>query len=136
MIEPSRELQRAIRATLIADPAVVALVEPNMIRDAGTRPEKFPTIIHGEGQTVLEQITFSRKHVRCYLDLHVWTFEEGLSQAKIITGAVTNALATQPVINGFHLVDFLVSGCRFLRDPSGNIGHAVISTEALVEAAE
>ncbi|KAB0679525.1 tail completion protein gp17 [Aureimonas leprariae] len=136
MIEPSLELQRAIRARLVATPAVVALVDQAQIRDGFVRPESFPSILIGDGQTVLERVTYARRHVRTYADLHVFTHGEGLAGAKTVAAAVAGALATAPAIDGFRMIDFEISGVRYLRDPDHEAGHAVVSVEALVEAVQ
>lgn len=134
MIEPSLALQGAVRARLVDSEAVLALVPPSRIFDGRARPEQFPCITFGDGQTVLEVVTLSRKHVRVFLDLHCWTNEGGLAAVKTIAGAVSTALLTTPSMGG--LVDFFVAGTRFLRDPTAEIGHAVVSLEALVVGAE
>lgn len=135
MIEPTLALQKAIRAKLIADGTVTGLVGANSIFDGRTRPDDFPCVIIGDGQSVLERITYTRKHARLYLDAHVWTNEAGLHDVKTIAGAVSNALALAPEIEEHKLIDFLISGTQFLRDPAKEYGHAVIKIEALVEVA-
>ena len=133
MTEISLELQKAIRARLVATTAVTALVPATSIFDRSSRPEKFPCIIIGEAQTVLEPITFARQHVRAFLDLHVWTKEDSLVELKAISGTLQMALASKPVVQGVHLVDWSIRGARYMRDP-GEIGHGVITIEALANA--
>ncbi|MDY8111162.1 DUF3168 domain-containing protein [Fulvimarina sp. 2208YS6-2-32] len=132
MIDPSLDLQAAIRERLVNDAGVTALVTPRAIRDGGGRPDDFPTILFGPSQTVLEPITFSRHHVRCFVDLHVWTREVGTVMSKTIAAVAINALTVAPALAG--LLDFQVDGVRYLRDP-GDLGHAVISISALFEGA-
>lgn len=131
MIEASLELQKAIRSRLVSTPAVAALVPARSIFDRHTRPEKFPCIVIGEAQTILEPLTFARQHIRCFLDVHLWTDEDDLVGVKTIAGVVQKALAAKPAIDGLHVVDWMIRGVRFMRDP-GSIGHAVITVEALV----
>jgi hypothetical protein len=133
MTEPSLALQIAIRARLVASPAVLELVPADHIVDHSARPEAFPAIIIGDGRTALEDLTYSRNHVRVVADLHIWANETGLATVKEIAGAVTAALRTKPALTGLALVDFRVAGARYLRDPSGHHGHAVLSIEALLE---
>jgi hypothetical protein len=127
----SLELQKAIRARLVATPAVIALVSAASIFDKNTRPEKFPTIILGEAQTVNEPITLSRSHVRIFADVHIWTNDDSLVDVKTITGTVEKALAAKLSVEGFHVVDWSIRGARYMRDP-GAVGHAVLTVEALV----
>ena len=132
MIEPSLELQAAIRDRLIAHNPLTALVSPTSIRD-GLPAGVFPTISFQGSQTVLESITYSRKHVRVFQDLHVFTKETGSVAVKLIVAAMMNALAIAPAVPG--LLDFQVDSARYLRDP-GDIGHAVVTVSALVERVE
>jgi len=131
--EPSLALQTAIRARLINTPAVMALVDADRIIDGPARPETFPTIIIGEGQTVLEGHAGIVRNVRVYTDLHIWTVEAGLAVAKAIGGAVWQALGRALDVPGFTLTDGIhVTGLRSFRDPSGKHGHAVLTVEAIM----
>ena len=134
MIEPSLALQAALRTQLVSDENVVALVTPSSIRDGNARPDQFPCVIIGDAQTVLERIVFSRKHVRTTMDLHIWTRETGLAVVKTIAAAAMIGLSTTPLIDGFALLDHEVEGVRYLRDPGGEHGHAVVTVSALIEA--
>lgn len=131
MSEASLQLQMAIRARLLDTPAVAALVPATSIFDRNSRPEKFPCIIIGDAQTVLEPLTLTRSHVRIFADLHVWTNEDSLVDVKFISGEVQRSLSPKLTVEGFHVVDWLIRGARFMRDP-GEFGHAVITVEILV----
>jgi len=96
-------------------------------------PMGFPAIIIGDGQTVRADLTYARRHVRVVADLHAWTIEGGLALVKGIAGAIEATLRTKPALTSHHLVDVRVSGTRYLRDPAGEHGHAVVSIEALLE---
>jgi hypothetical protein len=131
MAEPSLAVQLAIWNLLVASEAVTATVPAERIFEHQARPEEFPCIVIGDGQTVNESTTLSRRHVRVFADTHIWTNEEGLSNVKTIAGNVAAALRTKASIEGFHVVDWKVTGTRFLRDP-GEIGHAIVTVETLV----
>ena len=131
MTEPSLACQIAIRQRLVGASAVTDLVPAASIFDGPTRPELFPCIIVGTGQTVLEPITLTRSHIRVFLDVHTWTKETGLETVKTIAGAAQEALKAKSSIEGFRVVDWLVTGTRFMRDPA-EIGHAVTTVEALL----
>lgn len=131
MIEPTLELQRAIGERLVGSSIVTALVAPSSIVDGPRRPEEFPSIIFHAAQTVAEPLTFGRNHARVYTDLHVWTGDGGHVLAKQIVGAIREALRSPLTLQDIDLVDFSLSGARFMRDPSGN-GHAVVTIEALI----
>lgn len=132
MTEPSLGLQKTVRGILVAS-SVTTLVAPTAIMDRGTRPEVFPCVILGDGQTVLEGASYSRKLVRVFLDLHLWTKGSDLASVKVLAGAVSNALAdVKPAVEDHDTVDFKVASTRFMRDPSGEYGHAVVTVEALL----
>lgn len=133
IVEPSFALQKAIRRALISSDDVTSRVPAGSIIDGTRRPEDFPSIIIGEGQTVNDGLNYSRSMVRVFLDLHVWTMGEALADTKETVAAIAAALEEEPTVEGVELVDFLLSGTRFLRDPVGLYGHAIVSIEALVE---
>lgn len=133
MTEPSLALQIAIRSALISSSAVLDLVPADHIVDHSARPEAFPAILIGDGQTMRADLTYSRRHIRVVSDLHVWTVEGGLAVAKEIVGTVEAALRSKPALTSHRLVDFRLVGTRFLRDPAGEHGHGVVTVEALLE---
>ncbi len=134
MIEPTLALQTAIRAALVASPAVTALVPADHIRSGSTRPDKTPAIIMSDGNTALAGHDYrSQRTAWVYLDLHVWTLDAGQDAAKEIAGAVTAALDTPNVtIAGGFCDHFRVTTSRFPRDPDPAYGHGVLSVEALI----
>lgn len=134
MIEPSLALQTAIYERLIGDADVLALVDAANIRDGSTRPDRFPSIIVGDGQTVLEGDQYAGwLNVTAHHDIHIWTFEEGLTGAKGIAGAVWRALMPRLTVPGWRLTDgHHVEGIRYLRDPAQSHGHAVVSVSAFM----
>ncbi|MDH6268269.1 hypothetical protein M2360_003674 [Rhizobium sp. SG_E_25_P2] len=133
MLEPTLALQTAIRAALIASPAVTALVPADHIRSGSTRPDKTPTIIMSGGQTILHGHDYAAQRAAwVYLDLHVWTLNEGEQRAKEIAFAVTQALDMPMTIQGGLCDHFEVTGCVYPRDPDPAYGHGVLSVEALI----
>ncbi len=133
MTEPSLALQKAIRARLLDTPDVLALVPDAHIRDGAARPEQFPAIIIGDGQTILEGHYPSYCNVTVHADLHFWVVEDGLEAAKTIADATWRALDRSLDVPGFDLTDGIrVEATRYMRDPSGQHGHAVMSVRALM----
>ena len=124
-VEPSLAIQRAMRARLIAAPAVTALVPAERIFDGRWRTEQLPCIIIGEGSVLYS-----------YLDVHVWAREEGFELAKEITGAIRTALKQAPWTAEGHIVHGItVSKARFIRGKDAENAHAIISVDAIMQGA-
>ncbi|WP_333822428.1 DUF3168 domain-containing protein [Pinisolibacter sp.] len=121
-------LQTLVRARLIASPDLVALVPADHVLDKNDRPEVFPCILIGEGQTLPDE-GLARDRFAVTLDVHVWAEEPGLATVKTIAHAVRQALVLPFVILRFHVVDLRIASTRFMRDPAG-YGHAVVTVEA------
>ena len=136
MSEPSLDLQKAIRARLAASSAVTSLVPATAIMDRNWRPEVFPCILIGEGQTLAPE-GLARSRFVVYADLHLWQSDPSLSSVKTIASAVRDALADGPrALDGFYVADLFVHGSRFMRDPDGVHSHGVMTLSAtLVELA-
>ncbi|GHA34985.1 hypothetical protein GCM10007989_33620 [Devosia pacifica] len=133
MTEPSLALQMAIRARLVASPHVMELVEPPNIRDGGTRPEAFPSIILGSAQVETAGHYRTYRNVTVYLDLHIWG--ETLEATKNVGAAVSKALFGEPDVPGFDLTNGLsVERSIYMTDPSA-CGHGVVSLRALMGGA-
>ena len=134
MIEPSLALQTAVRQRLVTTPAVTAIIDKTNIRDGITQPSFFPSVIIGDGQTVTKGDGYrSVLNVTAFLDLHVWTREQGMVGAKTASAAIWAALREPLTVAGWLLTDGLhVTGTRYLRDPSHEHSHAVISLEAFM----
>lgn len=134
MTEPSLALQKAIRARLIATPAVTGLVPAANVLDKNNRPEVFPAIIIGEAQIVPGDGLSRTRHV-VFATAHIWETEPGLTKAKAIAGAMRIALsASFRAIDGHHVADLHIASTRFVRDPDGLHSHGIVSIEAqLVE---
>jgi hypothetical protein len=139
MIEPTLALQTAIRAKLIAAPAVTALVSADQIRAGSTRPGDCPCIITGSGTTTLHGHDYTGQRAAwIYMDLHVWTKKDDDSltnidqEAKQLAFAVSQALNKSLSIEGGYCDQFHVTGSVFPRDPDPTYGHGVINVEAFV----
>jgi hypothetical protein len=135
MIEPTLAVQTAIRAALLDDPAVSALVPADHIQASGSRPDETPCIIMSDGSTTLHGHDYrSQRAAWVYIDLHVWALsdDDGIGIAKAIAFAVTSALDKPLSFEGCECDHFRVTASRFPRDPNPSYGHGVLSVEALV----
>ncbi|GAB1581730.1 DUF3168 domain-containing protein [Phyllobacterium phragmitis] len=132
MTEPSLALQAAIRARLVATSAVTSLVPASNILDRNSRPETFPCILIGEGQTIPDEgLARTRHHV--FADLHIWQKEPGLVGAKQIAGAIRDALSdTFWDVTGLHVADLHIASFRFIRDPGGLHSHGIMTLQTSV----
>ncbi|MEI4234994.1 DUF3168 domain-containing protein [Roseovarius sp. D22-M7] len=118
MIDPSLEFQTAIRAALIADPAVIALVPADHIRAGSTRPDKLPTVIMASPQLInLGRASGGQYMTRVYLDLHVWAIEDGADMARQIGAAVSVALWDAPHTDTVGIDAYERPGFAYMRDP-------------------
>ena len=132
---PDRALQRALLARFLAAPELLALVPAANIIDGDGAPQRFPSILFGEGQAVREPQSLSGRERRLYATLHVWTKNAPLARdiADGIVAAVEGAML--PLEGGHRAVTALVSSARLLRDPDGETSHGVVTVESLVEVA-
>jgi hypothetical protein len=133
--EPSLDLQKAIRARLLASADLMALLPADNVLDVTGRPERMPAVIIGEGQTV-----YRRFDATVHTTLHVWFQEAGLVQSKAAAGAIVPALRVDAqrdgvlALDNFACHDMGVTDTRHLRDPHGSFSHAVINITAIVKA--
>ncbi|MCC6736517.1 MAG: DUF3168 domain-containing protein [Bauldia sp.] len=135
MIDPSLALQAAIRQRLATTSAVTALVPADAIFDRHGRPERFPCVLLGEGQTLYSHLWDTYADT-VFADLHIWAEEPGLSGAKAIAGAIREALLDGALTVADHRVsDLAVASARFLRDPGGLHSHGILTVEALMQRA-
>jgi hypothetical protein len=129
--EPSLALQKALRIRLAGSTVVTALVPAANILDRNERPEVFPCILLGEGQSLYAD-DFDTFHDRTHADIHVWLQELGTTGAKSVVGAIRDALKDGPLtVDGARLADVSMNA-RFLRDPNGTLSHAVVGIDAIV----
>ena len=133
MLEPTLALQTAIRARLLDTPAVTALVAADHIRAGSTRPADCRCIIMSNGSTTLHGHDYTAQRAAwIYMDLHIWTLNDGEERAKQIVFAVSQALDKEIAIDGGYCDHFRVTGSVFPRDPDPAYGHGVLNVEALV----
>lgn len=132
MSEPSLALQKLIGDRLVNDAGVTALVPADNIYDSGTRPDRFPRIVIGEGLSGLGD-SFNSFHDKVFLDLHIWTDSPDLASVKTIAGVMRNAVAARPwIVDGFLCSNLIASTFRPMRDPDGK-AHGVLSIEAILQ---
>ena len=139
MLEPSLALQAAVRATLIGNSTVTALVPADRIRAGSTRPDVFPTIILAGSQTqFLGRAAAGQFMARVFLDLNIWAVEDGPDTARAIGFAALNALIEPPeaaaMVQGFNVDEWEAPRLLWMRDPQPEraYSHGVMSLEAVI----
>lgn len=136
MIEPSVSLQTALRTVLIADSAVIALVQPDRIRSGSTRPDKHPCVIFSGASTEYLGRASGGQHVaRVNLDLHIWAIEDGADTAKAIGFAVGGVvIGLERDQDGFAIDQLEKPRTIWLRDvqPELSYTHGIIEVEAVI----
>jgi hypothetical protein len=127
MIEPSLAAQRYIATRLKGVAAVTEHVPADSIFDRNNRPETFPCVIIGEGQVIDDSDGECLVASEVFLDLDVWTRENGMLACKTLAGAIMRELrGLDDEYEGVAL-SLAAQEVRYLRDPSGEHSHAVIS---------
>jgi hypothetical protein len=126
-------VQKALRARLVATPAVTALVPAASILDRNAAPAPRPGIVIGEAQTVDEGQDIARARDRVFHTVHVWKTEASTEGVKEIAAAVRAAVRSGRLDlgAGWHCADWRVSSTRTMRDPDGETSHAVLVVEVL-----
>lgn len=120
--------QLAIRAALVASPAVVALVPAGQIYDRHKRPAlSFPCILLGEDDAqdvgVASGNLTDVRHT-----VHVWKAEPSTEGVKAICDTLRKVLARRlPVpVAGVTCAGCRVVSVRVMRDPGGDYSHGVV----------
>ena len=128
-------VQTAIRARLIASPAVTDIVPAGHILDRNASPAPRPGIVLGETQLVDEGSSIARRLTRVFHTIHVWKTETSREGVKMISAAIRTALMAGRLDlgDGYHAADCRISQMRALSDPDGETSHGVVTVECLVE---
>ena len=130
---PALALQALLGARLTADAALLTLVPAEHVLDGHGLPSVFPSVFIGEGQEVPAD-EVARRYFDTTATLHVWTREPGHVAAKEIAGAIRRAVRSGPWIMPGHVcLDLRFEGARFMRDPKGDLAHAIVTIAAVIE---
>lgn len=132
MSEASLAAQRLAVTKMRAHAPLLALCPKDNIMDRNARPEIFPCILLGEGQTVDESATCIVA-AEVFLTIHVWTKENTMAGCKSISGEVQRALRNAEGVQDGWALDFTFDDAVYLRDPSGEHSHAVVTFSVMAE---
>lgn len=128
-------LQKALRAAFTASADVIALVPANHVLDRHLQPPPSPSVIIGEANGGLDVGNMCRDRWEVFADVHVWVAEPSTEGCKRILGQLQRCLTLDPrpvLGDGLHLADWHVLRFRFLRDPSGDMSHGIMTVRALI----
>lgn len=129
MIDASSAIQKLIVSRL----AAANVLPATRIYDGMRKPEVFPCIIVGEGQTIYPDYD-SNFYITQNTDLHVWTKTDDLYSVKAIAVAIRSALFNAPwTVDGHTCVNLRVEHSRFMRDPDGIHSHGIVSVTAYLQ---
>jgi hypothetical protein len=134
MSAASWALQQAVFATLCADGGVTDVVgDPARVFDAPQRDAEFPYVVIGD-DTETDWSTATDTGSAHAFAVHVWSRAGGRKEAKIVAGAVKDALdGAELSVTGHALIDIRYLSTEFFREPDGETTHAVLRFRAALE---
>ncbi|MCO5145532.1 MAG: DUF3168 domain-containing protein [Aquamicrobium sp.] len=132
MSEASLAAQQLAVQALRQNTGIDSLVPHENIFDRHARPEVFPCILIGEAQTVGDDIDCADLS-EVYLTMHIWTQENTFSECKTIAGAVRRVLRDLSDTRDGFACDFSFESANFIRDPSGEHSHGILTFVVQVE---
>ena len=132
MNDPSAALQAGIKTRLQADAGFIAFFA-DRIFDRIPIEAANPYASFGPAQA-LEDDADCVEAFEVFQQIDVFSTDPGFGEAKEGAGIVRKALHDQDFdLDGFVLNEIKVRTIRYLRDPDGLTGHAVIDVRALLE---
>lgn len=131
---PSEDLQKAVRAALLAD-AEVAAVVGTRVRDGLPLETDAAQITFGPSDYTLEDMDCIDARVETIqLDCWVRDSSGALHPARALADKVKVAVHGVDLALDTHaLANLRVVGVRAMMDPDGLTGHGIVTVEALVE---
>lgn len=139
MSDPSFELQKAMRAAILADATLKSLVSaPVRLYDFVPENAPMPYIVHDEPTSSEWDVTptetdggFGHEHA---IMLHVWSAYEGRKEVSAILSRLEVLFREwEPSLTGHRLVNIRFQSSDRLRDPDGQAFHGVLQFRAVTE---
>ena len=126
-------LLAAIHQTLSSDPAVMALVGTDGIRDRLLPRPQLPCILFGTTET-RDYSTASEPGEEHFVTLEIWSDGEGRREAHELARAVKAALHDAALaVEGASLVSLMMIGSRTRREPKTKLTLAELRFRAVTE---
>lgn len=129
----SRELQKLIFDTLLADTAVSDLVG-GRVYDGAPSDQEYPCITFGPTDSFNDDLQCVDARTET-VQLDIWSRDQGrMGPCKDICDAVKNALHLADLALATHaLVRIRTDGIRVFRDSDGITAHGIVTVEADLE---
>jgi hypothetical protein len=131
MIGP--EVQKAIYAALMADPAIASGNVFDQVPDS----DPFPRVTIGDAQ-VIDDGNSCEDGWEVYSDIHVWSRPDTGSKVEVKTiGAqiVERIVNGSLTVEGFNIIAAQLDAYRTFRDPDGETEHTVMTIRHSLEPA-
>lgn len=127
MTSGTADLRKAIRAHLLSDAPLAALLGGPRVYDEPPKSVAFPYVTLGE--TGIEP---GEEH---HLTLHAWSRQGGHKEAHLVAGALLQALDDAPLTLAEHrLINFRFALADVRREADGRIYHALVRFRAVIES--
>ncbi|MGU3492744.1 DUF3168 domain-containing protein [Xanthobacteraceae bacterium A53D] len=131
-LSAARALRGAMRARLVADPPLNALIS-GRVHDVPPADASFPFVTLGEA-VVSDWSTATEGGSEQVLTLHVFSRQGGRAEAMAIASAVQQALHDAPlVLVGHALANLRATTAEVRRDADGRTFHALVRFRAVTE---
>lgn len=128
-------LRAAIRARLVADAGVAALIDGRVYTQA-PQSIAFSWLELGAAQDLPFEDGGCINGIETFLDIHAWArSQKAASEVILINAAVKRCLHNQIFpLDGHVLQSMRITSARTMRDPDGTTWHGVISAHAYTTA--
>jgi len=135
LTDPTWALQGAIKARLLADREIAAIVS-DRVYDRIQNSPTFPYISFGEIQ-VLPELAEETDAARTYVTLNVWDRFKSSAATKALAKLIVASLhdAADLSIDGSVVQSVLLDQSRSFPDPDGLTMHSVLTFNILTDAA-
>jgi hypothetical protein len=130
---PIVALRKAIRAALIADPALSGLLGGAFVFDEAPRGAALPYVAFGDSQT-RDWSTATDRGIEQFLPLNIWSQQRGLAEALTIAARVTDLLDDAALaLDGWRLVNLRLVASETKREANGRLARASLRFRAAME---
>jgi hypothetical protein len=132
-ISPIISLRKAIRATLLADGALIAALGGPDVFDEAPRGVAAPYVTFGDAQ-VRDGSSGSAKAMEQACIIDVWSQQRGIAEALLIATRIADLLDdSNLVLDGWSLANLRLLGTETRREGNGRFARASLRFRAFME---